>query len=73
MIIMDKFVLPKKVFPKVDFSHHPEITKILRKTCKEFGIPYVVGNPVQIYKEMLISFSKPHSLMQEIVVYAGGI
>jgi len=61
------------LFPRMDFSHHPEITKILRRTCKEFDIPYVVECPVQIYKEMMTSFSKPHSLMQEIIVYAGGL
>jgi hypothetical protein len=54
-------------------SHHPAITKILIQTCKEYDIPYQCGNPVQIYKEMIQSFAKPHALMEEIFVYAGGI
>ncbi|CAB9500753.1 Acyl-lipid (8-3)-desaturase [Seminavis robusta] len=61
------------LFPKVDMSHHPEITRILKQTCKEFEIPYVCGSPGQIYKEMIHSFSEPQSLLQEIMVYAGGI
>ena len=61
------------VFPKIDYSHHPAIQKILIQTCHEFGVPYTVGHPVTIWKEMVQSFATPRSLMQEIVVYAGGL
>lgn len=61
------------LFPLVDFSHHPAIQRILIETCKEFNIDYVVASPVDIYLQMVHSFSSPSSLMQEILVYGGGI
>mmetsp|Transcript_27553 Transcript_27553/g.57522 ORF Transcript_27553/g.57522 Transcript_27553/m.57522 type:complete len:107 (+) Transcript_27553:21-341(+) len=61
------------LFPMVDFSHHRAIQRILIKTCEEFGIEYAVGSPVIIYKEMIKTFATPMSLMQEIMVYGGGI
>lgn len=61
------------LFPLTDFSHHPAIQGILMKTCKEFGVRYVAGDAVTLYKEMLRSFASPLSLMQEVVVYAGGL
>lgn len=60
------------LFPKVDFSHHYELTKILIETCKEYNINYNVLSPFQIYKECINTFSKPQSLMQTIDIYAGG-
>lgn len=61
------------LFPLIDFSHHPAIQRILIETCKEFNIDYVVASPVDIYLQMVHSFSSPSSLMQEILVYGGGI
>jgi hypothetical protein len=61
------------VFPRVDFSHHPAIQGILIQTCAEFDIKYSVGTALSVYKEMIISFATPQSLMQEIMVYAGGV
>ena len=61
------------LFPLIDFSHHPAIQQILIETCKEFQIDYVVASPVDIYIQMVRSFSSPSSLMQEILVYGGGI
>ncbi|KAL7542425.1 hypothetical protein ACHAXR_011759 [Thalassiosira sp. AJA248-18] len=61
------------LFPLTDFSHHPAIQRILIKTCKEFGVEYVVKSPVEIYMQMVRTFASPTSLMQEIMVYGGGI
>jgi len=61
------------LFPLTDFSHHSAIQAILMKTCQEFEINYSAGNPLTIYKEMVRSFSSPRSLMQEVLVYAGGL
>lgn len=62
------------MFPKIDFSHHPAIQKILIQTCNEFDIDYNFDySPITIYKQMIKSFASPRSLMQEIMVYAGGI
>lgn len=61
------------MFPRIDFSHHPQIQSILMETCAEFGINYRAGKAVDIYKEMLHSFSTPLSLMQEVIVYSGGL
>jgi hypothetical protein len=63
----------RSVFPRVDFSHHSAIQKILIQTCAEFDISYKVGNPVTIYKEMIHSFATPQSIFQEISVYSGGL
>ena len=61
------------LFPLTDFSHHPAIQRILMETCKEFNIDYRVGSAPEIYREMIGTFSSPRSLMQEILVYGGGI
>lgn len=62
------------LFPRVDFSHHPALQRILIATCKEFGIEYSVTlSAAEIYRQMLRTFSTPQSLMQEIMVYGGGI
>ena len=62
------------LFPRVDFSHHPSIQGILIETCKEFDIEYTTASsPFEIYKQMLHGFANPRSLMQEIIVYSGGI
>mmetsp|Transcript_45770 Transcript_45770/g.68088 ORF Transcript_45770/g.68088 Transcript_45770/m.68088 type:complete len:430 (-) Transcript_45770:1209-2498(-) len=61
------------MFPRVDFSHHPAIHRILMRTCDEFKIKYTTGTAISIYKEMIHSFSTPQSLMQEITIYAGGL
>ncbi|KAL1527464.1 hypothetical protein AB1Y20_016129 [Prymnesium parvum] len=62
------------LFPKLDFSHHPAAQSILMTTCREFNIRYVVpDSPLEIYKQMVHSFSTPQSLYKEIMVYAGGM
>lgn len=61
------------LFPLIDFSHHPAIQGILMETCKEFGIKYRAGEFLKLYCEMARSFATPHSLMQEIMVYAGAL
>lgn len=61
------------LFPRIDFSHHHAIQSILMKTCDEFGVKYNAGRAADIYKEMIHSFSTPLSLMQEIIVNAGGL
>lgn len=61
------------LFPLVDMSHHSAIQKILIQTCQEFGVVYIVKSPIEIYKQMISTFSSPTSLMQEILVYGGGI
>lgn len=61
------------LFPRVDFSHHPEIQKILWKTCDEFDVKYQCSNFSDVYREMIHSFSTPRSLMQEVIVYSGGL
>ena len=62
------------LFPRVDFSHHPALQSILIETCKEFGIKYsVTSSAVEIYAQMIWTFSTPQSLMQEIMVYGGSI
>jgi len=58
------------LFPRVDFSHHPAIQKILMKTCKEYDVKYVAGGFWQIYKEMVVSFSTPRALLEEVSVYS---
>ena len=59
------------LFPHVDMSRHMGIQAILIKTCKEFDIEYVAGNPATIWKEMLHNFSTPHSLFKIINTYSG--
>jgi fatty acid desaturase/cytochrome b involved in lipid metabolism len=61
------------MFPRIDFSHHGHIQSILMKTCDEFGVKYRAGKFIEIYREMMRSFSTPQSLMQEIIVYSGGL
>jgi len=61
------------LFPRVDMSHHVEIQKIMLRTCEEFKIEYIVKTPVEIYVQMVRMFASPTSLMQEILVYGGGI
>lgn len=61
------------LFPLTDFSHHPAMQKILMEACEEFGIEYVVGSPVDIYVQMVRTFASPACLMQEVMVYAGGV
>mmetsp|Transcript_84195 Transcript_84195/g.191973 ORF Transcript_84195/g.191973 Transcript_84195/m.191973 type:complete len:451 (-) Transcript_84195:41-1393(-) len=61
------------MFPRVDFSHHQAVQGILMETCSEFGVEYRTGTPWEIYKEMVGSFASPRALLQEIVIYAGGI
>lgn len=61
------------LFPKVDFCHHAEISKIMQATAKEFDIPYRCGNAWDIYKEMYQCFMEPRALFQEVLVYAGSI
>jgi len=58
------------LFPKIDFSHHPAIQKILIQTCKDFTVDYHSSSPIQIYKQMIRSFATPLALMEEITVYA---
>merc|ERR1712165_498007 len=47
------------LFPRVDFSHHPAIQKIMFEACAEFGIDYQVGNFFDIWCEMVHTFSTP--------------
>ena len=61
------------LFPHVDMSRHMGIQAILMKTCKEFGIKYVVGNPASIWKQMVHNFSTPRSLLKSIRTYSGAI
>lgn len=61
------------LFPLVDFSHHPAIQQILLRTCAEFGIVYYAGQFWSIYRGMISAFSTPRSLLQEVLVYSGGI
>lgn len=61
------------LFPRVDFSHHPQIQRILIDTCREFNVPYVTSDPVTVYKQMVRTFATPSSLFKEILVYGGGI
>jgi len=61
------------LFPRIDFSHHPDIQSILMRTCDEFGVKYRAGKFTDIYREMIHSFSTPQSLMQEVIVYSGGL
>jgi len=61
------------MFPRVDFSHHQGIQSILIKTCAEFDIKYQASTFTEIYKEMVFSFSNARSLMQEVIVYSGGL
>jgi len=61
------------LFPRVDMSHHPHIQQILMDTCKKFGVQYVAGDVSKLYLEMVESFRTPRSLMQEIIVYSGGL
>jgi fatty acid desaturase/cytochrome b involved in lipid metabolism len=61
------------LFPRIDFSHHPAVQSMLIETTKEFGIEYHAGRAIDIYREMINSFATPHSLMQEIIVYSGGL
>jgi len=32
------------LFPPVHYHHYPALSKIVRETCKEFGIPYVTSD-----------------------------
>ena len=57
------------LFPLLDFSHHPAAQRLLLQTCREFGVRYVAGTPLQIYREMVRSFRTPQSLYKEIAVY----
>ena len=61
------------LFPRTDFSHHPQIQAILLETIKEHKIKYVTGTFLGIYKEMITSFSTPRSLYDTITVYGGGV
>ena len=61
------------LFPLTDMSHHPAMQRILIETCEEFDIDYVVQSPAKIYQQMIGSFSSPRALLQEIMVYGGGI
>lgn len=61
------------LFPKVDFCHHPAISKILIETCKEFDIDYRASDPWTIYKEMKKNMATQTSFVKEVLVYAGGI
>ena len=35
------FQVEHHLFPKISHIHYPEISKIIKQTCKEFGIPYI--------------------------------
>jgi len=61
------------LFPLMDFSHHPAIQSILMKTCEEFGVDYTVGEARKIHREMRGTWKEPFSVMQQVLVYAGGI
>ena len=62
------------LLPRVDFSHHPAMQKILLKTCQEFDIEYkVTMSALEMYKQMIHTFSTTKSLLQEIMVYGGSI
>lgn len=45
------------LFPNVDQWHHPEIQKILLKTCKEFDIKYRCWSLSQLFLSMMNTFS----------------
>merc|ERR1712083_1112404 len=51
------------LFPRLDFSHHSAIQRILMETCKEYDVKYVAGSFWPIYKEMVVSFSSPRALL----------
>jgi len=62
------------LFPRLDFSHHPAAQQILLQACAEFNVLYVAADsPLQIWKEMITSFSTPRSLYQAILVYGGDV
>lgn len=48
------------LFPKVDFSHHKEISKILYEMCPEKYVNQ--KSPISIYKEMIFCFRYPQRL-----------
>lgn len=58
------------LFPRTDFSHHSAIQRILMDTCKEYDVKYVAGSFWPIYKEMVVSFSSPRALLEEVSVYS---
>ena len=35
------FQIEHHLFPKISHVHYPAISKIIKKACKEFGIPYI--------------------------------
>ena len=35
------FQIEHHLFPKISHVHYPEISKIIRKACTEFGVPYI--------------------------------
>lgn len=35
------FQIEHHLFPRVSHVHYPEISKIIRKACKDFGVPYI--------------------------------
>jgi linoleoyl-CoA desaturase len=36
------FQIEHHLFPKISHIHYPAISKIIRQTCQEYGIPYIV-------------------------------
>lgn len=57
------------LFPHIDMSKHPGVQNILIETCKEFKIKYEAGTFVQMYKEMVTTFSTPRHLGKEAKPY----
>jgi linoleoyl-CoA desaturase len=35
------FQIEHHLFPKISHVHYPEISKIIKKACQEFGVPYI--------------------------------
>ena len=42
------FQVEHHLFPRISHIHYPEISKIIRKACQEFGIPYIENPTMRI-------------------------
>jgi linoleoyl-CoA desaturase len=52
------FQIEHHLFPKISHVHYPEISKIIKKACSEFGIPYIEYRKMRTAVASHVSFLK---------------
>ena len=52
------FQIEHHLFPKISHVHYPEISKIIKKACADFGIPYIEYPKMRLAVASHVSFLK---------------